>query len=124
MATARDYLAAVEQSEDVSGDYAQFEEATFDDLVARRKLREGLDWKQVKSNPLLYDSVVDTYWEDLTNTFGIPDDAATKAIWWLMPGRYKKTGGDISKIENEGLRNIMMNRVKNLNSYLSKKRED
>ena len=108
----------------MSGDYAQFEESTFNDLVARRKLKEGLDWKQVKSSPLLYDSVVDTYWEDLTNTFGIPDDPATKAVWWLMPGRYKKTGGDIAKIESDKLRNIMMNRVKNLNSYLSKKRED
>ena len=112
------YLAAVEQSGDVSGDYAQFEESTFDDLKDRGKLPANMTWEEVKSNPAKYDMVVDTYWNDLTDTFGIPDDPHTKAIWWLMPGRYKKTGGDIEKLESEAHRNIMRNRVINLDAFI------
>lgn len=120
MPANREYLAAVEQSEDVSGDYAQFEQSTFEDLKKRGKLPAEMSWEQVQSDPSKYDYVVDVYWEDLTNTFGIPDDDATKAIWSLMPGRYKATGGDIQKLESAAHRNMMKNREKNLSAYRMK----
>ena len=116
-----EYLAAAENYGRTEGDYAQFEESTFNDLKARGKLPANLVWGDVKRNPIKYDAVVDTYWNELTNTFGIPNDDYTKALWWLMPGRYKKTGGDIGKLESPKLRNIMENRVKNLNAAVGGK---
>ena len=121
MSANKEYLAAVENYGKVEGNYAQFEESTFNDLVERGKLPKNWVWGEVKANPAKYDAVVDVYWNDLTDTFGIPDDPYTKAVWWLMPGRYKKTGGDISKLENSKHRNIMGNRVVNLDAYIGGK---
>ena len=116
----KEYLASVEQYGDIEGNYAQFEESTFEDLKKRKKLPANMVWGEVINNPAKYDMAVDTYWNDLTNTFGIPDDAYTKAMWWLMPGRYGKTGGDIEKIESDKLKNIMRNRKKNLDAHINK----
>ena len=114
MAANRQYIAAVENFNKVEGDYAQFEQSTFNDMKKRRLLPDNMTWEQVKSDPAKYDYVVDTYWDDLTNTFGIPaNDEYAKAIWWLMPGRYKKTGGDIEKLDGKW-KPVMRSRVKNL----------
>ena len=118
MGANRQYIAAVENYNKVEGDYAQLEQSTFDDMKRRRLLPDNMTWEQVKSDPAKYDYAVDVYWDDLTNTFGIPaTDEYSKAVWWLMPGRYKKTGGDIEKLD-EKWKPVMRSRVKNLDASI------
>lgn len=115
----RPKLAAIEQYGNLKGDYAQIEQIMLDDL--RNVGFPKLTVKQVKADTELYDAVVDAYWDRLSDTFDIPEDQ--KALWWLMPGRYKKTGGDISKITHEDpkkqteLIKTMNSRVRNLTAY-------
>ena len=120
MRANRAYLAAVEQSEDVSGDYAQFEESTFNDLQDREKLPYNITWGDVHNDPTMYDMVVDIFWNDLGNTFDIPDDDYTRALWSYCPGLYSSVSGDISKLKSPKTRNVMENRKKNLDAYIAR----
>lgn len=101
-----------------TGDYAQIEDVVLEDLKKFKGLDKNITLKQVKSDPKLYDKVVNMYWDRLDD-FGIPDK--DKALWWLMPGRYKKSGGNIENItgptpeKTKEFKNIMRNRVKNMN---------
>ena len=127
MPANRKMLAVVENFGIASGDYAQLEQSTFEDLVRRGKISGDVTWEKVQSDPAFYDYAVDAFWDDLTTTFSIPEDDYTKALWTLMPGRYKKTGGDIEKIstgdveKDERLKGIMRSRERWLNEYLQNK---
>lgn len=110
------YVAAVENYGSMEGNWAQLTPIALRDLQ-QLGLFKNITLDQVKGNPKLYQSVVDAYWKRMED-FGIPDDDYTKAIWWRAPGLYKRYGGDVSKIKDKTLRNVMENRVKNLDAYI------
>lgn len=103
-------IAKAENAGNTKGDWAQLEDIVLQDLKQIGKLDKNITLKQVKSDPELYDHVSALYLERL-NDFGIPENK--KALWWLLPGRYKTTGGDLNKLKPE-FKNIMENRVKNM----------
>ena len=105
--------ASVENYGDITGNYAQLTPIALEDLKLFRGVDKKVSFEQVMNDPALYDQMVDLYY-DRMGDFGVPDDLYTRVIWWRAPTLYKKTGGDISKIEDPKLRNIMENRVKNI----------
>lgn len=104
-------IANAENYGKTTGDWAQIEDIVIRDLKRIGKLKQNITLEQVKKDPQLYDKVVKLYWDRL-DAFGIPEK--DKALWWLMPSRYRQTGGDISMLKNPEHRNIMQNRVKNI----------
>lgn len=110
-------LAAVEQSGNLAGDYAQLEPIVLRDLQNVKGMFKGVAFEDVMKDPVLYDQVVDAYYNRIED-FGIKDENE-KVLWWLMPTRYKKMDGDIAKLPNARLKNIMENRVKNLGDFLA-----
>ena len=109
----KEQISKVENYGKQEGDWAQLEQVVIDDLQEQGILEKDITLEQVKKDPELYDRVVALYLKRMDD-FGIPDDE--KALWWLMPGRYKRTGGDVDKLKNPKHRNIMNNRIKNLNA--------
>ena len=109
-------LAVVENYGKVEGDYAQLEPIVLKDLQQNKGMFKDKTFEQVKADPALYDEVVGAYLERIED-FGIPNVPTTKAMWWLMPGRYRQTKGDITKVPKP-FRNVMSNRAVNLNVYL------
>lgn len=118
MASFKEILASMEQFENIEGNYAQLEPIVLKDLQKNKGMFKGITIEQVKASTKLYDRVVDAYSKRMED-FGIPDDPLIKGLWWLMPTRFKETGGNILKLKDAKHRNIMSNRVKNLYSYLS-----
>lgn len=104
-------IANAENYGKTTGDWAQVEDIVLRDLKRIGKLKQNITLEQVRKDPQLYEKVVKLYWDRL-DAFGIPEK--DKALWWLMPGRYRQTGGDISRLKNPEHRNIMQNRIKNI----------
>ena len=116
----KDYLlAAVENSGKLEGnypkDYAQLTGVVLKDLQQIKGLFKGKTMAEVRSNPSLYNSVVDAYWKRMED-FGIINPVA-KAVFWRSPAHYKQTGGDVTKIADPYLRNVYENRLKNLQTF-------
>ena len=107
-------IASMEQSNDVTGDYGQIEQIILDDLNMNKGWPK-LDREQVLGNPELSQKVVKAYWDRLDD-FNIPNEQ--KAHWWLMPGRYESTQGDVSKLDKKW-QHDMNNRSRNLAMYRS-----
>lgn len=117
----KDFLiASVENYGNIEGNYAQLEPIVLRDLQQSKGLFKNVTFSQVMTDPILYRQVVDAYWNRMED-FGVKDPVE-KAIWWLMPGRYKSTGGDINKLQDPRHRNIMANRIKNLNAAMQPSR--
>lgn len=104
-------ISKAENNGKPTGDWAQLTDTVLTDLKQQGKLDKSVTMPHVKADSKLYDHVVSLYLKRM-DAFGIPEK--DKALWWLMPGRYKKAGGDIEKIDDPKLRNIMRNRVKNM----------
>lgn len=110
-------LASVEQSGDTTGDYAQLTSVVLKDLQQNKGLFKNVkSIKEVKSNPELYDQVVEAYWNRMDD-FGINNNIG-KTLWWRAPGEFLRTQGDISKIKDPRLKNVMSNRVTNLRAFI------
>jgi len=119
------YYASMETSGDISEDWLQLERDTFEDLKKRGKIRRDLQFEALKTRPKEYDEVADAYIKDLKKTFRIPTDKEA-ALWSWRPGWYKKYGGKVENIPEtkKGVfkktgRQVMEDRKKNLNKYLS-----
>jgi hypothetical protein len=110
-------VAAAEQGGKTEGNWAQFEPIVLKDLQKNKGQFKDVSFDQVMKDPKLYDQVAEAYAVRM-NDFGVPDDELSKALWWLMPGRYNSTGGNIANLKNPDFRNIMSNRVKNISTYL------
>jgi len=102
-------LASVEFFGKTEGNYAQLTPIVLKDAQQRGQFK-GVTWSKVKSNPNLYDKLVDWYWKRLDD-FGIKK-FKDKVIWWRAPALYKRTGGNIEKLEGK-LKNVFKNRLKN-----------
>jgi len=103
-------LSSVENYGRVEGNYAQLTPIVLKDAQQMGQFK-GIKWSDIKSNPKLYDKLVDWYWKRVED-FGVKG-FKDKVIWWRAPALYKKTGGDVNKIKDKRLRNIFKNRLKN-----------
>jgi len=118
MPANKKYIAILENYGRMTGDYAQLEPVVLRDLQQNKGLFKDVKWSDVKPGTKLYDDVVDAYWERMGD-FGIPDDDFTRAVWWLTPGRYSRTGGNVEKIESKRVREIMRGRENRLRGHLN-----
>lgn len=109
-------IASVETSGDTKGDYAQLTPIVLRDLQQLGMFKD-ITMDEVKKDPALYDKVVEAYWRRMED-FGVPSSDLEKTIWLRAPGLYRKYGGDVRTIKDPYLRNVMMNRVKNLTESL------
>lgn len=112
-------FASMETSGDITGDYLQLEESTFNDLKRRGKVRKDIKFGDLK-NPEVYDEVARKYIQDLKTTFGIPTEREA-ALWSWRPGWYKKYGGkieniplDVPGVAGKPARQNMEDRLRNL----------
>lgn len=111
-------IAEVEFYGKQEGDYAQLTQPVIDDLNKNYGFG-GLTRKEVLSDPELYNMAVTAYWQRLDD-FGIPEE--DKALWWLMPGNYKKYKGNVEAIDKgmgpyktaDELKKVMRDRQKKI----------
>ena len=112
-------FASAETSGDISGDWLQLEESTFNDLKRRGKIREDIKFKDL-ANPMTYDVVAAGYIKDLQDAHSIPT-MKEAALWSWRPGWYKRYGGDVEAIPNTAAgvykksgKEVMRDRLKNI----------
>jgi len=117
-------FAAVETSNDITGDWLQLTKGTFNDLKNRGLIGEDIAFDGLPDNPGVYDEVAKAYIDDLMTTFEIPTEQEA-ALWSFGPSWYKKYKGNINKIptskrgqDDKNGREVMQDREVNLNKYL------
>jgi hypothetical protein len=90
-------FASMETSGNISGDYLQLEKNTLRDLKQRKLVPNEITLDKMKRYPEIYDTVAQTYLNDIMKTFKIPT-VEEAALWSYRPGWYSKYGGDINAI--------------------------
>jgi len=93
-------FATIEQSGDISGNWLHLRNSTFKDLQDRNLIRQDISFDEALNNPELYNEVAGGYMKDIQRVMG-SDDVYDLALWSRSPANFRKTGGDIEKLDRK-----------------------
>jgi hypothetical protein len=104
-------LADLENYGKTTGNWAHITQTAIDQLVKNGTMPKGTTIEAVRKDPGLYNKAVSQYWNHIGKAYNIPE--SERALWWRAPSWYQRTGGNVEKLPEGELKQIMRSRVKN-----------